>query len=174
MANLYVDSFLSDKQLRMNDTQQRLLCAAYTDKAKELVDYLREWLRSSASHTTCAALLLTTGGYMGVDRDIELLIKRYGGKLVREKRHAVYKFPDGRCFTLPRTPSDWLGAHNAMTDLRKFLGIEREIHKNPNRKPKIGVKGKPAFAGIATGVAMCNWRRELNVQARKLHLLSRR
>ena len=108
---------------------------------------------------------------MGVDRqDIEALIKQHGGKLVRSKRHFVYKFPDGRCFTLGCTPSDVNAELHNMAKLRKFLGLERIINKNPDRKPKVGVKGRPAFTGIATGVAMRNWKSDLNLQARKLHL----
>jgi len=108
---------------------------------------------------------------MGVDRrDIEALIKQHGGKLVRSKRHLVYKFPDGRCFTLSSTPSDVFAERNNLTNLRRLLGIERKVNKNPDRKPKVGVNGKPAFTGIATGVTMRDWRTDLNLQARKLHL----
>jgi hypothetical protein len=57
-----------------------------------------------------------------------------------------------------------------MAKLRKFLGLERIINKNPDRKPKARVKGKPAFTGIATGVAMRDWKKDLNSQARKLQL----
>jgi hypothetical protein len=108
---------------------------------------------------------------MGVDReDVEALIKQYGGKLVRKRRHFVYRFPDGRCFTLSGTPSDRLAELNNMALLRRFLGIEREMNKNPDRKPKAGVNGKPAFTATATGVAMRDWRQDLELQTRKLHL----
>jgi hypothetical protein len=108
---------------------------------------------------------------MGVDRqDVEALIKQHGGKLVRTKRHFVYRFPDGRCFTLAGTPSDMNAELNNMTTLRRFLGVERETNKNPDRRPKVGVKGRPAFTGAATDVALRDWKKELNLQARKLHL----
>ena len=108
---------------------------------------------------------------MGVDReDVEALIKQHGGKLVRQHKHFVYKFPDGRCFTLSGTPSDYLAERNNMTNLRRFLGIERETNKNPDRRVKVGVNGKPEFIGTATGVEMRDWRQDLKLQTRKLHL----
>jgi hypothetical protein len=39
-------------QLKLNDTQQRLLSAAYTDKAEELVNHLREWLTAASEGDT--------------------------------------------------------------------------------------------------------------------------
>jgi hypothetical protein len=108
---------------------------------------------------------------MGVDRrDVEALIKQHGGRLVRSKRHFVYKFPDGRCFTLACSPSDVNAELHNMAKLRRFLGIEREINKNPDRKRKPGVNGKPAFTETATGVTLRDWKKDLNLQARKLNL----
>jgi hypothetical protein len=99
---------------------------------------------------------------MGANRqDIELLIQEHLGKLVRSKRHLVYRFPNGKCFTLSKSPSDWLAERNNLTKLNRFLGIEREVHKSPNRKPKVRTKSKPAFIGIASGVVMRNWKGEL-------------
>lgn len=108
---------------------------------------------------------------MGVEReDVEALIKQYGGKLVRTKRHFVYKFPDGRCFTLACTPSDVNAELNNMAKLRKFLGLERIIYKNPDRKEKVGVQGTSVSKAEARGVRLRNWKKELYRETQKLHL----
>lgn len=71
--------------------------------------------------------------------EVEALIRQHGGVLERQKKHRVYRFPDGRSFTIASTPSDSVHAErNNLTDLRHFLGIKREIHKNPRRRRKPG------------------------------------
>lgn len=68
----------------------------------------------------------------------ERLAKEHGGVLARQRKHRVWKFPDGRIFVMPSTPSDRKAEANSMSDLRRFLGIKREIVKNPDRKAKQG------------------------------------
>jgi hypothetical protein len=71
------------------------------------------------------------------EREIYSLLKQHGAILERDRKHRVYRFPDGRTFTLPSTCSDVRGYKNGLAMLRRFLGVSREIVKNPNRREKI-------------------------------------
>ena len=97
---------------------------------------------------------------MNERKDVEALIKEHGGVLVRQKKHQVWKFPDGRIFTMASTPGDCVHAErNNMTDLRNFLGIAREIKKNPNRRTKRGAV-KQTFAP-EKAAPLPDWKRKL-------------
>jgi hypothetical protein len=78
-------------------------------------------------------------------RDIEALIKAHGGVLERQRKHHVWRFPDGRTFSMPGTPSDFRAGKNKLAALRKFLGLERDTRKNPERRVKPGVIRKSDF-----------------------------
>ena len=69
---------------------------------------------------------------------VEELLKQHGAKLVRHKKHQVWRFPDGRVYVMSSTPSDYRAEDNNLRDLRRMLGIEREIRKNPLRQEKRG------------------------------------
>ena len=110
---------------------------------------------------------------MSSTRDkVEALIRQHHGELVRRNKHFVYRFPDGRCFTLSATPSGdkRRAEENNMSLLRRFLGIERETNKNPDRRVKPGVNGRQGWQGTACDVKMHNWKRDLAIQSRKLVL----
>lgn len=81
---------------------------------------------------------------MSAEDDVRRLLKEYGAVLMRSNNHNIYKFPDGRIFTMVKTPSDHRTWKNQLQQLHELLGIRREIHKNPNRKSKHGV-GKPLY-----------------------------
>jgi hypothetical protein len=105
---------------------------------------------------------------MSTRRDVQALITEYKGELVRDRKHLIYRFPDGRTFAISSTPSDYRADANNMARLRKFLGIEREIVKNPGRRDKPGASGHPAWECTARNVKMRNWKRDLYIQTRKL------
>lgn len=96
--------------------------------------------------------------------EVEALIRTHGGVLVRSRKHRVYRFPDGRCFTLSSTPGDSVHAElNNLTDLRHFLGIKREIHKNPNRRSKQGRKAvRPRYIAPIAPAPLTDWKRKLS------------
>lgn len=60
---------------------------------------------------------------MEAKRQVHDLLRRYGGTLLRSKKHNIWKFPDGKKFTTPSTPSDVRGWSNTLSDLRHKLGI---------------------------------------------------
>jgi hypothetical protein len=76
---------------------------------------------------------------MNAEDEVRMLLHDHGAVLVRRRTHRVYRFPDGRSFTLPRSPSDHRWSQNALQDLRRLLGVERALHKNANRKRKPGM-----------------------------------
>jgi hypothetical protein len=81
---------------------------------------------------------------MSAQDEVERLLKAHGAVLVRSKNHLIYKFSDGKIFTVPATPSDYRAWANALHTLRDLLGVKREVKKNPKRKCKKGV-GKPLY-----------------------------
>jgi hypothetical protein len=81
---------------------------------------------------------------MSAEDEVERLLKSNGAVLVRSKNHLIYRFPDGKLFTTPKTPSDYRTWANQLHELRELLGIKRDVHKNPNRKQKRGT-GKPLY-----------------------------
>ena len=86
---------------------------------------------------------------MKYEAEIQRLLDEHGAVLSRTNRHNVYKFPDGRIFTMSKTPSDYRTAMEQLQDLRKVLGIAdpergqpgerrpRKTAKPPERKPRI-------------------------------------
>lgn len=71
---------------------------------------------------------------------ISSLLQSHGAVLVRQRKHMVYKFPDGRIFVQPSTPSDSKsGGKNALAALKNFLGLtkhETTVGERRERKPK--------------------------------------
>lgn len=65
-------------------------------------------------------------------KQVEELIREHGGGLVRSRKHRVYRFPDGRIFTISSTPSDTARAEkNNLAELRNFLHIRRAKTGDP-------------------------------------------
>ena len=61
-----------------------------------------------------------THGYPKVAR----ALKRAGFQVIRTKRHAVWRHPDGRQLTMPESPSDsYRGERNAVADARR-IGVD--------------------------------------------------
>lgn len=51
------------------------------------------------------------------------LIEAQGGVLARSKKHQVYLFPGGKQFTIPCTPRCPRAYANAISDLKRLLGL---------------------------------------------------
>ena len=64
-----------------------------------------------------------------VERKIHELIREHGGHLTRTKKHNVYRFPDGRTYTMAQTPSDVRAAMNQLSDLKRLLGLTESSPK---------------------------------------------
>lgn len=74
-------------------------------------------------------------------------IQEHGGRLVRQKRHLAFRFPTGRVFIVPKTPSDSRAWRNSLSALKRFLGITRlarGISSRVNRQPRARSKQTPA------------------------------
>jgi len=46
------------------------------------------------------------------------------GATVRDGRHYLFRMPSGRCFTVPKSPSDYRGMLNNMMSIRRILREE--------------------------------------------------
>src|SRR5258707_5502975 len=84
------------------------------------------------------------------------VLLRNGFQLARQKKHFVWRHPDGRVWTMPRTPSDKRALLNNFTELKNFLdrgkvrgifgltaideserdAFERTLHPQAKQKPK--------------------------------------
>lgn len=60
---------------------------------------------------------------MNAEQEIERLLRENRAVLKRDTPHLVYEFPNGRKFTMSKTPSDWRAAHKALAVLRGVLGF---------------------------------------------------
>jgi hypothetical protein len=57
---------------------------------------------------------------------VDQMLERSGAKLIRDKKHRVYLLPNGGRFIRASTPSEYRGAWNNLSDLRKRLGVGME------------------------------------------------
>jgi hypothetical protein len=55
------------------------------------------------------------------ERKIEELLGAAGARIVRRRKHVVYRLLSGRSFVQPKTGSDWRGSRNALSDLGQLL-----------------------------------------------------
>jgi hypothetical protein len=81
---------------------------------------------------------------------IESLLKQHGAKLERTKKHKVWRFPDGRIWVVAGSPRSSQSFRNNYHDLCRFLGVEEERRKNPERKRKQGIERRERLAAITT------------------------
>lgn len=49
------------------------------------------------------------------------LILLHGGRLVRRRKHNIYRFPNGLSFVFAATPSDTRSWQNALAGLKRLL-----------------------------------------------------
>jgi hypothetical protein len=68
------------------------------------------------------------------ETEIDRLIAAHGGVLARDKRHNVWKFPNGGQWVQAKTPSDSRAWANALSDLRKVLGIADPERGKPGER----------------------------------------
>lgn len=60
---------------------------------------------------------------MNPEIEVKKLLKDSCARLVRTKRHLVWKLPNGRTFTQAGTPSDPNAGWSELRDLRRALAI---------------------------------------------------
>lgn len=73
---------------------------------------------------------------------LEILLRASGFRIVRERKHQIWKREDGKIWVVPRTPSDRHAYKNALGHFRSFLAGRRfaAIHQPVPRiaaKPKV-------------------------------------
>lgn len=54
---------------------------------------------------------------------LDSLIEEHGGVLVRQRKHKVYRFPNGSTFVVASTPECPLAYDNALSHLKRLLGV---------------------------------------------------
>lgn len=68
--------------------------------------------------------------------EVEQLLKEHNAVLVRKRKHQVWKFPDGRIFVCPSTPSnEYTGDRKQLSNLRHILGLVT-VHEEGQRRVK--------------------------------------
>jgi hypothetical protein len=77
---------------------------------------------------------------MNPEIEINRIITEHKGVLVRQNKHEIWRFPDGKQVVLASTPSDRRAAANKLSVLRNVLGIKAE--KAPAAKGNKGYRHK--------------------------------
>jgi hypothetical protein len=62
-----------------------------------------------------------------VEKQIGELLHTAGARLIRNSRHPVYRFPNGRNFVTASTPSDNRDARNTLAELRRVLASHAQL-----------------------------------------------
>lgn len=52
---------------------------------------------------------------------IHRALKLAGEVLLRQRKHQIWRLPDGRNYIIATTPGDWRAEQNQLTDLRRML-----------------------------------------------------
>lgn len=59
---------------------------------------------------------------MKTTRELKAMLNQHGAVLCRQRKHLIYKLPDGRILTVSATGSDSQhGARNALADLKRMV-----------------------------------------------------
>jgi hypothetical protein len=74
---------------------------------------------------------------------LEQLIEEHGGRLVREEKHKVFKFPNGEVFTTAKTPECPRSYRNAKSLLMTLLNLHPPDRGTPGERREKRVKRKP-------------------------------
>lgn len=53
---------------------------------------------------------------------VEVLLKKNGAMLIRQRKHLIYQLPNGRRIAVSGSPSDWRALRNQMAQIRRALG----------------------------------------------------
>jgi hypothetical protein len=59
------------------------------------------------------------------EREVLTTLNRAGAVLARQRKHKIFRFPDGRIWVLPKSPSDTRAWLNNLCNLRRRLGVRR-------------------------------------------------
>lgn len=73
---------------------------------------------------------------------LERLIEEHEGVLVRQKKHKVYRFPNGTTFTVASTPECPFAYDNALVFLKTLLGIHSPDRGSPGERREKRLKRK--------------------------------
>lgn len=114
---------------------------------------------------------------MSAEDQVNHLLRESGARLIRDRKHEVWRLPNGRNFVRAKTTSDCRSERNNLSDLRRALGIEvergqpgerREKVYRPKQRPSREFFEKPVNNGLADqlrlkGVAESALREELEL-----------
>lgn len=64
------------------------------------------------------------------------IFRQHGAVLVRQRKHEIWRFPDGKTFTRPKTPSDVCSDKNSLMCLKSMLGLNGERGTPGHRREK--------------------------------------
>lgn len=79
---------------------------------------------------------------------MESLIEENGGKLIRQKKHKVYQFPNGSTFIVAKTPDCPFAYDNALAHLKRLLGIYPPDRGAPGTRRNKRLKQKISSGSI--------------------------
>lgn len=72
-----------------------------------------------------------------MNSEVQKILRDHGAVLVRQKKHQVWKFPDGKVYVQASTPSDQRAAANQLSKLRNMLGLHGERGIPGDRREKV-------------------------------------
>lgn len=81
---------------------------------------------------------------MNPEIETRRLIDEHKGVLVRQNKHEIWRFPNGKQVVLASTPSDLRAAANKLSVLRNALGVKAEKAPASNRDKTYRPKHKAA------------------------------
>lgn len=102
---------------------------------------------------------------------LDRIIQENGGVLIRQYKHKVYQFPNGKVFTCAATPSCPLAYNNAVTDLKNLLGVNPPNRGTPGerREKRVKQRSKQVFSVSGTpSKPVTTWKEKLATVAKKL------
>jgi len=73
---------------------------------------------------------------MNPEIELQQILREHNAVLIRQKKHLVYRLPNGQKFVTAKTPGDPdVAARNNVHNLRRLLGIERKSNKKGEKMP---------------------------------------
>jgi hypothetical protein len=105
---------------------------------------------------------------------LESLIEQNGGVLVRQRKHKVYRFPNGATFVVASTPECPLAYDNALAHLKRLLGIYPPdrgapgTRRNKRLKQKAAAGSKPLSFESTKSEPVETWKDKLLMAAIQL------
>jgi len=64
------------------------------------------------------------------------LVESFGGSEIRRKNHCVIRFATGAQVVIAKTPSDYRSWENALSTLRRELGLTPRLARVSQRRPR--------------------------------------